>query len=160
MKFIGLDNRVVTIKADQELARLCYNSSLSKKKGNEPGVLEKPQLSKGSILMADLDVRAEQDLVRPKPQGTRTVIQLDQNPDHKIYLGSELPEDVALEITQLLQSNGDLFAWTSADMPGIDPNVSCHKLNIFPSAKPVAQKRRKYGLEKASAIEEKVAELL
>ncbi|MCI53779.1 hypothetical protein A2U01_0075026, partial [Trifolium medium] len=36
-------------------------------------------------------------------------------------------------------------------MPGIDPTVACHHLNIDPNMKYVAQRRRKQSTEKAKA---------
>ncbi|KAG7533509.1 Reverse transcriptase domain [Arabidopsis thaliana x Arabidopsis arenosa] len=49
---------------------------------------------------------------------------------------------------------------TSADMPGIDPGIICHKLNVDPSFKPVKQKRRKLGVERAKAVNDEVDKLL
>ncbi|KAG7579151.1 Ribonuclease H-like superfamily [Arabidopsis thaliana x Arabidopsis arenosa] len=49
---------------------------------------------------------------------------------------------------------------TSADMPGIDPSVICHKLNVDPSFKPVKQKRRKLGVERPKAVNDEVDKLL
>nr|KYP40224.1 hypothetical protein KK1_038456 [Cajanus cajan] len=34
----------------------------------------------------------------------------------------------------ILTENVDLFAWSSAYMPGIDPNFICHKLAIYKEA--------------------------
>nr|KYP34944.1 Pol polyprotein [Cajanus cajan] len=53
--------------------------------------------------------------------------------------------DIQGKIMALLTHNADLFAWTSADMPGIDPNFICHKLAIYKEAKPVSQRQRKLG---------------
>ncbi|KAG7588683.1 Integrase catalytic core [Arabidopsis suecica] len=48
----------------------------------------------------------------------------------------------------------------TADMPGIDPSIICHKLNVDPSFKPVKQKRRKLGVERAKAVNDEVDKLL
>jgi hypothetical protein len=45
-------------------------------------------------------------------------------------------------------------------MPGIDPSVISHKLNVDPSLRPVKQKRRIFALERNNAIMEKVDKLL
>ncbi|MED6105939.1 hypothetical protein PIB30_000063 [Stylosanthes scabra] len=52
----------------------------------------------------------------------------------------------------LEKRNSNLFAWTVADMPEIDPNFSGHKLSILHGSKPVAQKLRRMSLEKVSEI--------
>lgn len=45
-------------------------------------------------------------------------------------------------------------------MIGIDPEIACHRLNIDPHRRPVAQKRRKFGPEKYAALAEEVKKLL
>nr|KYP52864.1 hypothetical protein KK1_025250 [Cajanus cajan] len=52
------------------------------------------------------------------------------------------------------------FAWHVKDMPGVDPDFMCHKLAIDPRAKPVIQKRRKFGEDKRKAIAEETDKLL
>ena len=51
-------------------------------------------------------------------------------------------------ITTVLFKNIDLFAWSAADMPGIDPQIISHKLSICKEAKPIVQKKRKLVGEK------------
>ncbi|XP_072071777.1 uncharacterized protein [Arachis hypogaea] len=53
-----------------------------------------------------------------------------------------------------------MFAWTPADMPGIDPNIICHKLAINPSVRPIAQKKRRFGTDKRAASLEETTKLL
>lgn len=55
-------------------------------------------------------------------------------------LGLALPNELKREIQRMLLENADLFTWVASDMPGIDPNFVCHRLNIDPQAKPVAQR--------------------
>jgi len=45
-------------------------------------------------------------------------------------------------------------------MPDIDPKIICQELNVDPSFKPVKQKRRKLGLERAKAVNDEVDKLL
>ena len=44
-------------------------------------------------------------------------------------------------------------------MPGIDPSVIIHRLNMYPSSKPVRQKKRVFTPEKDNAIKEEVQKL-
>ena len=39
-----------------------------------------------------------------------------------------------------LRAHADVFAWTHDDMPGIDPEVACHRLAIKKGARPVRKK--------------------
>nr|KYP71888.1 Retrovirus-related Pol polyprotein from transposon 17.6 [Cajanus cajan] len=60
----------------------------------------------------------------------------------------------------ILTENADLFAWSSADMPWIDPNFICHKLAIYKEAKPVSQKQRKIGGERREVVKVETKKLL
>ena len=44
-------------------------------------------------------------------------------------------------------------------MPGIDPSVITHRLNVYPSSKPVQQKKRVFAPERDNAIKEEVQKL-
>ncbi|GKV48613.1 hypothetical protein SLEP1_g55410 [Rubroshorea leprosula] len=70
------------------------------------------------------------------------------------------PAEERAELIAFLRANNDVFAWTSADMPGIPNSVSQHKLSTNPLKKPVAQKRRLFGGERLQAIKEEVTKLL
>ncbi|XP_072087916.1 uncharacterized protein [Arachis hypogaea] len=63
-------------------------------------------------------------------------------------------------LIRFLRENDDLFAWTPADMPGIDPSVITHKLAINPEARPISQKKRNLGAEKRLASLEEVKKLI
>ncbi|BBN67622.1 NAC domain containing protein 50 [Prunus dulcis] len=53
-----------------------------------------------------------------------------------------------------------MFAWSPSDMPGIDPNIICHRLHVNPACKPVAQKRRNFAPERVAIIEAEIEKLL
>ncbi|XP_021609076.1 uncharacterized protein LOC110612606 [Manihot esculenta] len=59
----------------------------------------------------------------------------------------------------LIWGHASSFAWKPFDMPGIDPEVMTHKLNILPGAKPVKQKKRVFEKEKQQATREEVEKL-
>jgi len=44
-------------------------------------------------------------------------------------------------------------------MPGIDPDVACHHLDVYPTVKPVVQRNRKMGEERRKAVDEEVKRL-
>ncbi|KAI5322908.1 hypothetical protein L3X38_031980 [Prunus dulcis] len=45
-------------------------------------------------------------------------------------------------------------------MPGIDPQIICHRLHVNPVIKPVAQKRRNFAPERVAIIEAEIDKLL
>jgi len=53
-----------------------------------------------------------------------------------------------------------MFAWTAADMPGVDPSIIVHKLSIYKEARPITQKKRKLGKEKRQATKEEAEKLM
>lgn len=59
-------------------------------------------------------------------------------------------------VGQLLNENKDLFARTTADMPGIHPDVISHKLSLFRVARPVSQKKTRMGSENRKAMDMEV----
>jgi hypothetical protein len=54
----------------------------------------------------------------------------------------------------------DVFAWTYADMPGLDPSLVVHHLVVCANAKPVKQKLRKMHPKIALLVKEELQKLL
>ncbi|XP_074327488.1 uncharacterized protein LOC141665400 [Apium graveolens] len=50
--------------------------------------------------------------------------------------------------------NSDVFSWTVANVPGIDPDLITHKLNVDPNRKAAKQKKRTYTLDRLEAIKQ------
>ena len=73
---------------------------------------------------------------------------------------SKLPEGLRRRLIDLLRSNSDCFAWSHADMPGIDPEIIMHKLQVDPLHQPARQKRRKFAPERDTIINDEVKSLL
>ncbi|PON59629.1 hypothetical protein PanWU01x14_158410, partial [Parasponia andersonii] len=61
-------------------------------------------------------------------------------PTKVILIGDLLPEEQKNEMLRFLKQNGDVFAWSHDDMPRIDPEYSCYRLNIDPHFPSVRQK--------------------
>ena len=87
-------------------------------------------------------------------------MQLDDNPEHLVYIGSKLAEDLRHLLIHFLKQNKDVFAWKQEDMGGINLAIITHILNVSPSFKPVMQKRRSFALERQNVINEEVDKLL
>ena len=54
----------------------------------------------------------------------------------------------------------DAFAWTAADMLGIDPDFLCHRLTVDAKVRPVRQRRRKFNEERCLVVKEETQKLL
>ena len=74
-------------------------------------------------------------------------------------IGTNMKEKAKEDLVQFLRKNIDVFAWSHEDMPGIEPNVIIHRLNVYPLSKPVHQKKRVFAPGRDNAIKEEVQKL-
>ena len=139
-------NGVGMVRGDQRIARECYSASMKQK-------------AVVSIYMDDLDMRDEVS-IQPMPSEELGPIQLDDQPEHLVYIESKLAKDVRDLLIHFLKQNIEVFAWKQEDMGGINLVVITHKLNISPSFKPLKQKIRSFAPERQKAINEEVNKLL
>ncbi|XP_065623514.1 uncharacterized protein LOC136064949 [Quercus suber] len=88
-------------------------------------------------------------------------ITLDESkPERTTRIGTMVGQPVRQALAAFLRRNQDVFAWSHKDMPGIDPSVMVHKLNVKPATPPVRQKKRVFAHERDLAIAEEVRKLL
>ncbi|XP_024014573.1 uncharacterized protein LOC112088506 [Eutrema salsugineum] len=77
-----------------------------------------------------------------------------------VEIGAKLDPKIRESLVHFLKQHTSTFAQSVEDMPGIDPQIACHELNIDPTYKSIKQKRRKLGPEKAQAGNDEVERLL
>ena len=70
------------------------------------------------------------------------------NPDRTTKIGTLANPAIRQELITFLRSNQDVFSWSHDDMPGIDPSVIVHRLNVSPSFSLVRQKKRVFAPER------------
>ena len=75
-------------------------------------------------------------------------------------LGGPLDEGTRRQISRVMEKNLGAFAWSTSDMPGIDPDFLCHRLAMDPQVWPVRQRRRKFNEEKRQVIHDETHKLL
>ncbi|XP_025680543.1 uncharacterized protein [Arachis hypogaea] len=159
-KFQAQDGRVATIHSDRQQARQCYNSSLKRSDTrNKQHEVKVVQTMEEVLSLAELDPRGDAE-ERPQPTDELQKIQLTSKPEQVAYIGQALQDQERPDLIKLLQANSDLFAWTPADMPGISPDVICHKLATNSASRPIAQKKINLGAEKSKAALEETSKLL
>ncbi|GAU41009.1 hypothetical protein TSUD_178480 [Trifolium subterraneum] len=183
LKYYTKDGQVATINGDIESARRCFEAAsknlsyvVTQKKKKEEMKLS----GVNSISTEDgveLDARTSKkerkqekkaiknDLLikenyRPIPDGVFELVPLGEDPTKGVKIGADLPDFVKRQLKACLRENAELFAWSAAEMPGIDPEVACHQLTIDPRASAVVQRRRKQSPEKAEAARKAVKDLL
>ncbi|KAK3037797.1 hypothetical protein RJ639_030716 [Escallonia herrerae] len=124
MKF-PMEHGIGEVKGDQITARQCYVTSCRSRKHS----LEDTKMQRG------------------EPVENLVSIEVYPGEENKIVrIGSNLKEDTNLELVNLLRTYADVFAWTAADMPGIDPKTDdCQKsfeeLKTYLSSPPLLSKQ-------------------
>ena len=83
----------------------------------------------------------------------------DSNREWTTKIGTLASPAVRQALMTFLRSNRDVFAWTYEDMPGIDPSIIVHRLNVSPSFPPIRQRKRVFASERDQAIVEEVCKL-
>lgn len=124
------------VKGDQAMTCECYVTSLKGKESREVLIIE------------DMEDRDYDQLRRTGP--TEDLEKLDIDPNHPkrvVHVGRALPEEIKLCVQKLLTTYKDVFAWTHADMPEIDPRVIMHRLSVDPTMKLVRQKKRTFAAD-------------
>uniref|UniRef100_A0A2N9ERH4 Uncharacterized protein n=1 Tax=Fagus sylvatica TaxID=28930 RepID=A0A2N9ERH4_FAGSY len=130
------------VRGDQVTARECYLASLGSEGQNQTMTIEERKIT----------VKPSEELDMVKLE--------DEHPERTTRIGADLSPRMKESLIQFLKNNKDVFAWSHEDMPGIDPSIISHKLNVNPSLRPVKQKRRVFAPERNNAIMEEVDKLL
>ncbi|XP_020204927.1 uncharacterized protein K02A2.6-like [Cajanus cajan] len=143
---------VGVLRVDQEVARKCYGDSLKARRRLYTAQVEQ------EVHSIDLDPRISHFDRRPAP--VEDVKEVAMAEGKKVKIGTSLSQEDAARLIEVLKANMTAFAWHAKDISGVDPDFMCHKLAVDPGAKPVIQKRRKFGEEKRKAITEETNKLL
>ena len=138
-------NGVGMIRGNQCIARECYSASIK-------------QNMVDNIYMDELDMRDEVT-TRPAPSEELEPVQLGDQPEYLVNIGSKLAEDIRSSLIRFLEQNMEVFSWKQEDIDGVDPAVITHKLNVNPSFKSIKQKRS-IAPKRQKVINEEVGKLL
>ena len=130
-------NGVRMEKGDQKLARSCYVA-----------VLRAYGIGGQVLPIEGMDVMEDEER-RRKMAEDLIPIHLDPEDRKKVtYIGASLKGHLKEKLVKFLHENNDVFDWTIAAMPGIDPQLITHKLNVDPLRKPIKQNKRSFAPER------------
>ena len=65
----------------------------------------------------------------------------ESRPEWTTRMGTLASPLIRQDLAAFLRMNQDVFAWSHEDMPGIDPSVIVHRLNVNPASSPIRQKK-------------------
>jgi hypothetical protein len=90
------------------------------------------------------------------------VINLSDDPDitKPISISKSLSTKERKCLIDLLHEYKDVFVWDYHEMPGIDPGLVAHSLNVEPGTRPVVQPMRTFHTEVEAQITQEVKKLL
>jgi len=134
MKLPSLEGGVIVIKSNQKTTRISYENSLK----NKRGVCVVATQAQGPDGATCVEVANPSLLVRFRRKRLR---------GKKFKLSTSLGQEMQDQIFEVIARHLNAFAWTSSDMPDIDPDFLCHKLTMDEMVRPVIQRRRKFNEE-------------
>ena len=136
------EHGVGQVQGDQLAARECYLAMLAMDEQIQTMNIE------------------EKRTVAEPTEALENIVLDERNLKRYTRVGADLEGKNKKVLVQFLKKNIDVFAWSHEDMPGIDPGVITHRLNICPSFKPIRQKKRVFAPERDKAIKEEVQKLM
>ncbi|VFR01012.1 unnamed protein product [Cuscuta campestris] len=132
------------VKGDQRNARECYARAVKK-------------MTKGVNVISQEITKGE---TREKLDPEAETVEIELHPgdaSRMVRIGANLPEDLKMEIARVLQEYAGIFAWSVADMPGIDRSVICHRLAVRKGSRPVRQKKRYLASDRRDFVRKEVS---
>ena len=150
------DKGITVVYGSQRSSRKCYMGGYEHIKKADP-----------VVIMIE-DKLAEMKTVRssdPSQRGPQksliTQVCIDESdPKRCVRIGHDLDPTIWEDLVTFLKENKDSFAWSSANIQGISLEVTSHELHVDPTYRPIKQKRRKLGPERAKAMNDDVDWLL
>ncbi|VFQ79353.1 unnamed protein product, partial [Cuscuta campestris] len=135
------------VKGDQRNARECYVGAVKK-------------MTRGVNVISQEITKGE---TREKLEPEAETVEIELHPgdsSRMVRIGANLPEDLKEQVTRVLQEYAGIFAWSVADMPGIDRSVICHRLAVREGSRPVRQKKRYLASDRRDFVKKEVKDLL
>ena len=84
---------------------------------------------------------------------------IGNNSEKFFQVDSQLPPQEREKLIGFLRRNIDVFAWSTYEAQGVDPNFICHHLNVKPSVTPKKQPHRRSSKDHSKAVKEEVLKL-
>ena len=72
---------------------------------------------------------------------------------------AQLPPQEKEELVVFLKNNINVFAWNAYEAPKVDPNFTCHRLNVYPSVTLKKQPHRRSSKEHSDAVKDEMTKL-
>ncbi|XP_057803248.1 uncharacterized protein LOC131018551 [Salvia miltiorrhiza] len=173
MKFPLEGGKIGEVWGDQAVSKKCHVQVLTKYSGQkrERLVHQVEASKKGKIGVITASEPERREIAELQGGNDKTplvttndtcmVIELFKDKEgFTTKIGAHMEPELQRKVIACLRRNADVFAFTTADLKGIDRELAEHRLNVDPTIKPVKQKTRHFGTEKDAAIREQIQALL
>ncbi|VFQ83935.1 unnamed protein product [Cuscuta campestris] len=105
------------VKGDQKKARSCYLEAVKK-------------MTKAFERVTLVSQEEERSKLEPGDE-TEQIVLREAFLERIVKISRDLPGGLREEVISVLREFADIFAWSVADMPGIDRSVICHQLAVI-----------------------------
>jgi hypothetical protein len=144
---------VITVFGNQQEAR-------NIEKGHTPGQANVYQLKTTEERKEPYEeAKRDREKIEMAADGETKKVYLDDMPDRAVTIGAHLNPEEEKELTQFLNRNKDVFAWSAKGLQGVDRDIIKHALETDERIPPKKQKLRKMSEEKVKAVEAEVQRL-
>ena len=140
IKFL-MEYGIGELRGDQVAARECYIAMLE---------MEDHQQT--------MCIREQRTMAEPVKELEEVILD-ESRPGRTTRMGTLANPTIRQDLVGFLRMNQDVFAWSHEDMPGIDPSIIVHRLNVNPESPPVRQKKRVFAQKRDKAVAEEVRKL-
>ena len=80
----------------------------------------------------------EEQRIMAEPVEELEMVTLDElRPERTTRMEMLASQPIHQALASFLKMNQDVFAWSYDDMPGIDPSIIVHRLNVNPTSSPI-----------------------
>ena len=101
-----------------------------------------------------MSIEKRRDVVEPT-EALENISLDEDNPERCTRVGADLEKKTKKDLVCFLRKSINVFAWSHEDIPGIDPSVITHRLNVYPSSKPIRQKKRVFALKETTLLKKR-----
>ncbi|VFQ77142.1 unnamed protein product [Cuscuta campestris] len=116
------------VRGDQKKAQHCYLEAVKK-------------MTKAFERVTLVSQEEDRSKLEPGDESEQIVLR-EAFLERMVRIGGDLPGGLRDEIISVLREYAYIFAWSVADMPGIDRSVIFHRLAVMERSRPVKQKKR------------------
>lgn len=150
-----------TDKSSSSLSSLHTESDISDSETSNPDLTPEPIFIQNIEPALSDDELSDAPRTCMSPVEESVIVNIGSDSDVKeVHVGSSLSHDEQSSFIALLKEYVDVFAWSYADMLGVDREIAEHRILLYPDSKPKQQKLRRMKPELSLKVKEEIQKQL